>query len=214
MAELAIDRLGAPLQEDGSRAKSLRRRPITSILERVQCFANYTSVMAQSHPIRISDMMGYLYLILDAHMEFEGEGYIGYDHRFRQATTPGEPWARIDSTFWNMAFPCARRCTRCIYCFGINHSSADCSHTPDRSSTDKSIESSHPAETLRPRHQKVCKEWNFTMGILCSYPRYKFEHICWYRSRDPTVLDVYHKAIHCPQRPESRPLGKSPQNMY
>ena len=190
------------MQEDRSRAKSSRRRPITSIIEWVQCFANYTSVMAQSHLTRISDMMGYLYLILDAHMEFEGEDWIGYDRRLRQATTPGEPWARIDSTLWNMAFPCARRRTRCIYCFWITHSSADCSHAPDRSSTDKSIESSHPADTSRPRRRKVCKEWNFTTGVLCSYPHCKFEHICWYCSRDSTVLDVYHKAIQCPQRPE------------
>jgi len=46
MAELAIDHLGGPLQKDGSRAKSSRRQPITSILEWVQCFANYTSVIA------------------------------------------------------------------------------------------------------------------------------------------------------------------------
>jgi len=159
--------------------------------------------MAQS---QISDMMGYLYLILDAHMEFEGENWIGYDHRFHQATTtPGEPWARINSTLWNMAFPGARRRTSCIYCFGITHSSADCSHAPDCSSTDKSIENSQPAETSRLCHQKVCKDWNFTMEVLCSYPCCKFEHICWYCSRDPTVLDVYHKAIHYPQRPESSP---------
>jgi len=52
-------------------------------------------MMAQS---QISDMMGYLYLILETHMEFEGEDWIGYDCRFRKAITPGEPWARIDST--------------------------------------------------------------------------------------------------------------------
>ena len=162
MAELAIHHLGDPLQEDGSRAKSSRHRPITSIIEWVQCFANYTSVMAQSHPTRISDMMGYLYLILDAHMEFEGEDWIGYDRRFHQATTPGEPWARIDSTLWiwSMAFPGAAHRTCCIYCFGITHSSADCSHAPNRSSTDKSIESSRPANTSRSRRHKICKEWN------------------------------------------------------
>ena len=50
-------------------------------------------------------MMGYLFLILEAHVEFEGEDWLGYDRQFCQATTPGEPWAKIGSTLWNMAFP-------------------------------------------------------------------------------------------------------------
>ena len=177
MAELAIDHLRGPLQEDGSRVKGSRRRTLTSVLEWVQCFANYTSVIAQSHPTQISDMMGYLYLILEAHMEFEGENWLGYDHRFRKASTPGESWAKIDSTLSNMSFPDTKCRAHCIYCFGVTHCSVDYSHAPDCPSTDKGLEINYPSETPRPCCHKVCKEWNFTHGVLCSYPGCRFDHI-------------------------------------
>ena len=51
-------------------------------------------------------MLGYLILILKAHMEHGGDGWIGYDRRF-QMTAAGNPsinWATIDTTLWQLTF--------------------------------------------------------------------------------------------------------------
>ena len=86
-------------------------------------------------------------------MEFEGEDWLGYNHQFFQSTTPGEPWARIDSI---LAFPGTKCRACCIYCFGVTHSSADCSHATDCPSTDKGLEINRPTETPRPCcHQRM-----------------------------------------------------------
>jgi len=60
-----------------------------------------------------------------------------------------------------MAFPGARRCTCCIYCFGVIHSSADCIHAYDNPSTNKGSEINCLTETPRSCY-KINKEWNFT----------------------------------------------------
>ena len=60
------------------------------------------------YPEKTQDMLGYLVLVIEARMEYEGDGWLGYDRQFRQnaAASPDATWARIDPTLWNMAFIC------------------------------------------------------------------------------------------------------------
>ena len=75
MSELTIDRLSMLPPEDTNKATNSKRRPVTSIIEWTQCFTNYIAILGQSHPGRISDLLGYQHLILEAHLEYSGNGW-------------------------------------------------------------------------------------------------------------------------------------------
>ena len=79
MSELAIDRLGLLLSDDSTKPVHCRRRPVTSIVEWAQYFSNYIVLVAQTQPQRVSDLLGYQHLILEAHPQYEGDGWIAYD---------------------------------------------------------------------------------------------------------------------------------------
>ena len=59
----------------------------------------FTAVRTQKYSENIQDMLGYLALIIEARMEYEGDGWLGYDRRFRQnaAASPDAIWARIEA---------------------------------------------------------------------------------------------------------------------
>ena len=109
MSELLPDRLGTAALaagEDQSRIPGSRRKVVTNILEWVECFTIYIAVVSRTQPQRVPEMLGYLILILEAHMEYAGDGWLGYDRRFRMAVAgnPSINWATIDTTLWNLAF--------------------------------------------------------------------------------------------------------------
>ena len=77
MAELLSDRLGSAgmtAGEDQTRVRRSRRKAVTNIFEWVKCFAIYVAVLRRSWPQRVPEMLGYLILILEAHMEHGGDG--------------------------------------------------------------------------------------------------------------------------------------------
>lgn len=41
--------------------------------------------MAEKHPERVQDLLNYQALLVEAHMEYEGDTWLRYDRRFRQA---------------------------------------------------------------------------------------------------------------------------------
>ena len=82
MANLMPDHLSTTQRKDDRRGK--RSRQSLTILERLQCFSTYASVLAKKHPNCIPDLMGYQSLIIDASLEFKGGSWAGYDRRFRQ----------------------------------------------------------------------------------------------------------------------------------
>ena len=82
MSKLLPDRLGTAGvagSEDQQKTPRFRRRAVTNILEWVECFAIYVAVISKTQPQRVPDMLGYLILILEAHMEYAGDGWLGYD---------------------------------------------------------------------------------------------------------------------------------------
>ena len=87
MAELLPDRLGVnagPPVEGDKDDKTPRRCQVTNILEWIQCYSIYMAVRLQKYPDKVQDMLGYQALIVEARMEYEGDGWLGYDRRFRQ----------------------------------------------------------------------------------------------------------------------------------
>ena len=108
MAELLPDRLGSyrnlTLEDKGGSPKS-KRRGVTNILEWIQCFSIYIAIIAQKHPERVPDLLGYQSLIIDASIQYEGDSGIGYDRRFSLSAVANSTkiWSSLDPTLWNLA---------------------------------------------------------------------------------------------------------------
>ena len=220
MAELLPDRLGVnagPPVEGDKEDKKQKRRQVTNILEWIQCYSIYMAVRAQKHPDKVHDMLGYQALIVEARMEYEGDGWLGYDRRFRQtaAASPDTPWAKIEPTLWNKAFVGQARAARCKYCFSLTHMADDCDWAPTPS-TSRTPKQGGTSSGGRPRPAQVCYEWNHNPSPVCSFPNCKYQHICWYCSRDPQVTSKDHKAMFCQRRrrpqPQAAPGVGQPQS--
>ena len=93
----------------------------------------YGCIVCRREPHRIQDLLGYQTLIIEASLEYQSDGWIGYDRRLQQrtATNPNLVWANIDSTLWNLAFAGKASASRCRHCFSLSHSSVQCDWTPN-----------------------------------------------------------------------------------
>ena len=206
MSELTIDHLSLSPINDTSKPSHSKRRLVTSIIEWTQCFTNYIAILAQAQPERISDLLGYQHLILEAHLEYLGDGWLVYDCRFCQiaATRPGILWARRDGDLWNMVFSSSQRKPYCQYCFASTHTSERCSGALDTPINEKKV------STQKPR---ICKDWNYWQR---SFPSCRFVHACLNCYNDPSSRDSNHKVLSCPKNPNQwqgtspRPLMRIP----
>ena len=84
MSELTIDYLITAQYDESSKSTHPKRQPVTFIIEWAQCFTQYIAIIIKAIPGRINDLLGYQHLILEAHLEYPGEGWAVYDCRFRQ----------------------------------------------------------------------------------------------------------------------------------
>ena len=173
MAELLPDRLGVnavpPLE--GDKDEKPKRRQISNILEWIQCFSIYMAVRAQQSPAKIQDMLGYQTLIVEARMEYEGDGWLGYDRCFRQnaAASSDICWSKIDPTLWNKAFAGQAKASRCKHCFSLTHSAEECDWAPTPSANKAPVTNKY-VSAPRARPAKVCYEWNHNPSPACPFP--------------------------------------------
>ena len=116
------------------------------------------AVSFQKQPGRISDLLAYETLIIEAHMEYSGDAWLGYDIRFPQcsATDTTKNWAIIDPTLWNLAFSGKARATCCKFCFSLFHVSSDCAWATGQS-TSRMSTSSGTFSISRPI--RLCYAW-------------------------------------------------------
>ena len=141
-------------------------------------------------------------LIIEAHLEYSGDAWQGYDRRFRQraASTTKTEWATIDPTLWNLAFTGHANARRCKHCFSLHHSHDSCDWAPEpATSLVKSQPTPQPLFTST-QSRRICLTWNNTPNPDCSFPNYKYEHICCICTKIPTATDLAHKAIYCRHR--------------
>ena len=191
MSELLPDRLGinaGPPVEGDKEDKKSKRRQVTNVLEWIQCYSIYMAVRAQKYLEKVQDLLGYQTLIVEARMEYEGDGWLGYDRRFRQtaAASPDMSWAKIEPTLWNKAFAGQARASRCKHCFSLTHVADDCDWAPTPSATHSPKQRSTGSDG-RPRPPLICYEWNHNPSSTCRFPNCKYLHICWFCSRDPNA---------------------------
>lgn len=196
MTELLPDKLGiarTAANDDSFKPTRPKRRALSGILEWVQSFAIYMAVVCRKQPHRIQDLLSYQTLIIEASLEYQGDGWMGYDRRFRQraATTPSLAWANTDPTLWNMAFAGQASASRCRHCFSLSHPTDHCDWAPEP----MPLMSLRPASYRYPQYQQlpICRAWNTDPRPSCPIPRCNYRHICWNCYSDA------HKGFYCPQ---------------
>ena len=196
MAELLPDRLGSA-GDDQTKSVKTKRRLVTNIVEWVECFAIYIAVLSKKQPQRVPEMLGYLILILEAHTENAGDGWLGYDRRFRMAAAgnPSINWAAIDTTLWNLAFSGKARSARCKHCFSLSHLSKDCEWEPELPSMTPVV--ANPPGVSR---RQICRDWNYSRRPGCPHVNCYYRHICINCAFDPEVPDKVHKVVYCPYK--------------
>ena len=86
-------------------------------------------------------------------MEYQGEAWMGYDHRFRQRASmnPYIAWSAIDTTLWNLVFAEKAKTTRCSHCFSLTHKPNQCEWAPDQLPSTNHYQVSNS--------QPICKAW-------------------------------------------------------
>jgi len=204
MEDFSPNQLGIPANHQGEEASRTsskgRTRTVSSIVEWLQCYAIYLSVMCRVHPEKIPDMLAYQIIILEASLEFEGNAWLGYDRRFRQnaAAEPNIKWGTIDTDLWRIAFAGRVKRARCTHCFSLYHSSAQCDWAPRPTR----------GNPVTPNDEKsnLCRSWNRDPRPGCGFVNCQYRHICDVCYDNPNVPDRFHKGISCPYRPQ--PLMK------
>ena len=205
MAELLPDRMGTSKSSmvDESTKSKVRRRPVSSIIEWVQCFNTYLSVMCRICPEKIPDLLAYQMLIVEASMVYEGNAWLGYDRRFRQAAAanPHMQWSKTDTDLWHLAFTGMIQRPRCVHCLSLTHKSPQCNwaqDTPEMPSSPKSGNWYYSQVDPKYQGSGICRSWNRDPRPGYSFPNCKFQHICTSCARNPACTDKSHKAVFCP----------------
>ena len=160
MLELLPERLDTTDSED---VKSKRKKRSFSILEWLQWSVTYLCHRGgQKTTTRLADLMEYQSLIIEAHMEYKNDCWIGYDSRFQQqaASSPCTAWSTIDTKLWNLAFAGHTRIVRCKHCFSLVYQSTDCNLSPEI------------PNNLLQKNQclQFCFCWNKIATPTCPYP--------------------------------------------
>lgn len=222
MAELLPNQLGvnAATVETGDKEEKWKgkREQVKNILEWLQCYRMYIAVVAVKYPQRLPDMLAYQVLIIEAHMEYEDDGWLGYDRRFRQraAAMPDAVWARIECTLWNIAFAGKARAARCKDCFSLTHPAEDCEWAPQKAANSHTQPTNTIPATLSPL---VCRHLSVTSGITthpwCAHTQAVNSAIsaCTALRSPRYIVDKGHKAMHyleCPHTPMAQASGAPP----
>ena len=184
--------------EETAGAKS-KQRCIANISEWLQAIAVYVSIIAKKQPQRVPDLMGYQILMLEASIEYQNNCWLAYDRQFQQqaASQPDCKLSITESTLWNFAFTGQARASRCKHCFILFHQLKDCEFSPNTTSSSHDLP---PYQT--PGHRRyICRQWNEQYAQGCSFPKCRYEHVCYYCAFNPASKDSNHKAVFCPNPP-------------
>ena len=109
MVELLPETLSSPeyAPDNEPAGQKQKRREVTNIINWVQCFGVFIAIVCRKEPSRISDLIGYQNLIIQASIHCQAGRWVDYDRRFRLKASAAiiPEWSTIDITIWNLAFP-------------------------------------------------------------------------------------------------------------
>ena len=170
--------------------------------------------MCRTCPDKIPDLLSYQMLIIEASMVYEGNAWLGYDRRFRQAAANMQ-WSKTDTDLWHLAFTGMVKRARCVHCLSFSHKSSQCNWASDSLDMLPSPMSSswpYPQGDPKSKSTGICRSWNRDPRPGCSFPNCKFQHVCSFCFWNPASTDKSHKAVSCPYRPKT--LNTSPGSAF
>ena len=203
-----LDSIQGPLAIGTSRP---RLREVTNLITWCYCFMGFMAVATSDKKTR--DQLAYARLLIREAQRHGGQGWLDYDHAFRQqvAADPSIPWNTLNpslqaSTILGHAAPGAG--SFCSLCRGVDHSRNQCALASVQQ------RESGPAQPLRqfpPRRRfqgDICLSWN---NGACIYPgQCHYRHVC-------SICQLQHRAKDCPKPPDAPayrlfpPTGPRPQ---
>ena len=172
MAELLPENLSlfTVTEADQSTSKT-QRRVVTNIVEWLQYFSTYIVIVSYKQPHRVSDLLGYQHLIIQASQDYEGDSWLGYDRRFRQqvAASPSNSWARTDSSLWNQFFSGRAHTICCSHCFSHSHPLPACSLVHNRNQHSNQGQFSSCQSTFSSRQPVFQQRLSSTLQSSCMF---------------------------------------------
>lgn len=184
-----------------------RLREVTSLISWCYCFLGYIAVGTLDTKTR--DQLAYARLIIKEAQRHGGQGWLDYDHAFRQqvAADPSIHWNTLNpglqaSTILGQGMPTAG--SFCTLCRGVDHTRPQCALAclqplpGPRTPTTRS----YPSPPTRRRPADVCFSWN---RGNCLYPGHcHYRHVC-------LLCQQHHKARDCPKPPDPQPANRPPR---
>ena len=183
------DLVPAHLSVEDTKGTKLKHCSIPVISEWLHAFAVYVSVIARIQPEHIPDLMGYQILVLEASNKYRNNGWLSYDKCFRQQAASHPNWK------WSTKTPC----------FGISLSLVKPEHAVVNTA---SVYSMCLETEFAPSASDILPSTTLHLHIVesatrprCSFPNYRYKHVCCYCVYNPAAIDINHKAIFCWNEP-------------
>eukprot|EP00118_Oscarella_pearsei_P022426 m.259447 g.259447 ORF g.259447 m.259447 type:complete len:379 (+) comp40421_c0_seq6:409-1545(+) len=166
-----------------------RLRQVPTVLSWARSFCAFAAVRASANSKWAVPMFAHMALILQETARCGGDGWRGYDARFRQmaAASLGAPWGTLNSglfaqTFFSLQAQSSSRCTNCN---AYDHQPAECSLAHLQPGHD-SRHGRGEKRAARDDNPPICRAYN---SGKCTFQNCKFRHICAncykdHRSRD------------------------------
>ena len=129
MWELLPEYWSNPTNTEGGPKLERMKAKSQQITVWAQCFALYVSVLAQSYPEYVSDLMAYMCMIIRASQEHEEPAWVAYDTAYRQqaAATQKKDWSKINPSVFPLCFSgSTKKPTQCSCCRTLGHSEEYC----------------------------------------------------------------------------------------
>ena len=176
-----------------------RLREVTSLISWCYCFMGY--VAASTPDTKTRDQLAYARLIINEAQRHGGQGWLDYDHAFRQqvAADPSIRWNTLNpglqaSTILGRGMPNAG--SFCTLCRGVDHTRFQCALACLQPSAAPRTPVTRPYPALPPARRKptdICFSWN---RGNCIYPgQCHYRHVC-------LICQQQHKARDCPKPPD------------
>ena len=159
------------------------RRTVDDIFTWLLCFHRYAAALCSFHPRMLPELMAYANTILQAHLQFTGDGWRVYDRAFRvQAASQRQTnWRCVDASLYaRFVTSQSRRSATCQFCCSAGHRSNACPWGVDEPSSQEpgtpAPRPARPISTFSPTGRPICISWN---AGACRFPdSCRFRHVC------------------------------------
>ena len=191
-----LDSTQGPLAAGTSRP---RLREVTNLITWCYCFMGFIATSTADQKTR--DQLAYARLIIREAQRHGGQGWLDYDHAFRQqvAADPTIPWNILNPSLQASTI-LGRGGTNsgsfCSLCRGVDHSRNQCALS---SLHQRESWPMQPPRQFPPRRRlqgDICISWN---NGACIYPgQCHYRHVC-------SICQLQHRAKDCPRPPDAPP---------